>query len=881
MGLDKIEIDFTKCKNNIILLKGVNGSGKSTLLNALNLFPDPSSAFVPMKDAEKRITIADANDIYEIQILSPADNNGNRKTTKAFIKKNGIELNSNGNISSYKDILFSEFELDANFVSLTKMSNDAKGLGGLTPSERKKFASNIIDNLEVYNDMYKNLNKRSSIFKSYINNLHIKIQNIGSKDNIEMTLKSLRQKEHDISIKIMELNNLIVSIQTKSSIDEEEANKINLLNSRLNDIELQINNIQTKVNLYIHKTQIKESNIENTYNEHNNALKQYEIESEKFKAEWVSNSDKLKSNTESINLLEAEMSTYSNITNNDIEARYNSSKNSIDNIISEINKLGYKEDESLIYPLSSLIDYIDELSKLIDSLYYEATISDIKYITSSKYNPNKVSELQVELNELYTEISNNEVEMSLLRDKIKVLSVLDNRPKKCNIDVCPFIVDAINIKNEYGDKALIDKLSTLQELQMKYSTNVAEINNKIALAMLRDSKKSILDRITESIEKNIDKLKLFNLSNIYNIDTFYKLLSNMNQFNELRDPRVFIDLLNNLKIYSELNKSFSLLSVQYDSYKDKIKMMKSNMSILNKLKEEQDQLTIKVSESKSNYDKYNGLKASYSSKVLEEKEYLDLYKKLLELNSNKNYILDQLDEYNRKSSKALEALSNINTYKDQINNLTKEAEPINTEIGRLNNQLTMLDSYYQEYEMYNDKYNTIETLKKYCSPTNGGIQVLFMQLYMSKTLELSNQILSMLFNGEYRLLDFVINQNEFRIPFVGNGLPVDDISNGSSSQVCMMSMIINLVLAHQASSKFNVTRLDEIDNSLDTYNRSNFVNVLYRVLPLLNIEQLFIISHSLELDATSADIIKLKSYDDYESYSSSNIIWDYQDAIKS
>ena len=71
---------------------------------------------------------------------------------------------------------------------------------------------------------------------------------------------------------------------------------------------------------------------------------------------------------------------------------------------------------------------------------------------------------------------------------------------------------------------------------------------------------------------------------------------------------------------------------------------------------------------------------------------------------------------------------------------------------------------------------------------------LFMQLYMTKTKELANQVLSMLFGGGYTILDFIINSNEFRIPFVGEGLPVDDISSGSASQIAMMGMIINLVL---------------------------------------------------------------------------------------
>jgi hypothetical protein len=152
---------------------------------------------------------------------------------------------------------------------------------------------------------------------------------------------------------------------------------------------------------------------------------------------------------------------------------------------------------------------------------------------------------------------------------------------------------------------------------------------------------------------------------------------------------------------------------------------------------------------------------------------------------------------------------------------------------------------------------------------------------MSKTKDISNEVLGMLFNGNYRLEDFVINENEFRIPFVGEGLPVDDISSGSSSQIAMMSMIINLVLLHQGSTKFNIAQLDEMDDSLDNYNRSIFVNILFHCINILEIDQLFIISHSLEADNTFADVIKLKQYENYESsLSGGNVIWDYNDIIK-
>ena len=55
MNLDVVDIDFTKCQHNIILIGGKNGSGKSTLLNHLNPFPDGSNAFIPERSAEKNL----------------------------------------------------------------------------------------------------------------------------------------------------------------------------------------------------------------------------------------------------------------------------------------------------------------------------------------------------------------------------------------------------------------------------------------------------------------------------------------------------------------------------------------------------------------------------------------------------------------------------------------------------------------------------------------------------------------------------------------------------------------------------------------------------------------------------------------------------------
>ena len=241
---------------------------------------------------------------------------------------------------------------------------------------------------------------------------------------------------------------------------------------------------------------------------------------------------------------------------------------------------------------------------------------------------------------------------------------------------------------------------------------------------------------------------------------------------------------------------------------------------------------------KSDIDKYTDTIKALSDNITNETQYAEAYSKYLTIKEYYDNTQIELQKYNDKSAKALESISQINNLQMQINDFKSKLDPIEKEISTINGQLALLESYYQEY-----------------------------------------QILAMLFNGSYRLLDFIINESEFRIPFVGEGLPVDDISSGSNSQISMMSMIINLVLLHQGSSKFNIAQLDEIDGSLSHTNRANFVNILFHCMNILELDQVFLISHSIEVDNTFADIIKLKDTSFDSGISTGNIIWDYSNQI--
>ena len=53
MNRKEIDIDFTRCKNNIILLVGANGSGKTSLLS--NMQPFPSLGTLDLRNSQDLI----------------------------------------------------------------------------------------------------------------------------------------------------------------------------------------------------------------------------------------------------------------------------------------------------------------------------------------------------------------------------------------------------------------------------------------------------------------------------------------------------------------------------------------------------------------------------------------------------------------------------------------------------------------------------------------------------------------------------------------------------------------------------------------------------------------------------------------------------------
>lgn len=868
LGLNELYIDFSKSRHKMTIIKGDNGSGKSTLFKALNPLPDSNDFFIPSLNASKEIGLIDNGTVYILKFIHDVKSNGERSVTKAYIYKlfqNGSQqnLNPNGNVSSFKDIIYEEFKLDSNFVTLSQLSNDDKGLADKKPAERKKFVNSIVESLETYNGIYKTLSKKSSIFKSMINSISTKLSNIGD-------LNILSSKLVDI------INRLSILEDRKNILIENRANakaSINMLDPD-NSIQIQykeltkelenINSTNTSINIDIKKLLSKgipiekdkieselkmvrdrlleiSTNIQIIKNNVSTSLADREEDSKKLRIKI----DKLKSldDVQSLNMIKNNIKT--------LKEKINFCEDVFSKIgIHDAIKISKDEYISALNILKDIKDIIDTFKSDTD---YSLLQIALEYVSSKTYPDIQSLNIQLEnAKELDNKYNNMIIEIN---NRDNILLQLNNKPEDCNIKDCGFvnsILDSIkgmpveSLKEvELARKINFEQLQTLQ-LRIPEETTIVEYINKIKIIIRTiNNNKGLLQKFNTGI-LYMDELEIFrkfiNGESFKYIDELYSYIDYANLFEEYKIYKDQLNVYNNkLDIYNskvviadEITKDIEELNISLNKITEKIT---NNNNILKELEQEQMALT-----SKDGY-------LTMAMNIINNKIEFDA--KVIEIQSKLSKICGDMDTIQN-------SMNIVNSTTFEESNINIEIKKLNDEKEKIHHAMQLHDDYNREMDIYKSKYNTIETIKYYSSPTT-GIQLVFMELYMSKIISLANQLLSYLFNGRFVIQPFIITESDFKIPVIGNGYANDDVTSLSSGEKAMISMIISLAMLYQSSTKYNVLKLDEIDAPLDTSNRLQFLIVLDQLIDILQSEQCIMISHNTEINTDNVDLIILKN----------------------
>lgn len=886
-GKKEIYIDFTKCIHKTTLIIGPNGSGKSTIINALQPLPESASLYIDGEEGEKIIEYFCDDIIYVLRIVYPVNGYRKRVQTKAFIKKimsdgTEFELNPNGNIGSYKDALYTEFKLDANFVSLSKLSMEDRGIVERAPNERKKYFGSMLEEVQVYNDINKAITKRSSVYKSMINSITAKIDNIGDREilnhellSVENNMKNL-QESIDYFTKIIADNESMIRVLDPDGSIQQNYAKLcteqRRLESSINDVKIPLTRFSNKYP-DINSTVLRIEDIKKAIQEINMSIS---LNKDRL-------SDYLSSKEEDYSVIKAKQqkldSLKSNFVVEDLKTRIEVLRSNIQRYLEIFDKIGIidfniTKDEYIIglNTLKQLQDMVITMRSFATQESILKSIEAIKYNTSVSSLKNVIDDKLDRLNKQKETLNN---QLSFYKGLLSTTDILSKRPSTCVDDTCPFIKNAVESLNQQP-KENIERIEIeLDQLEKQIRETISEKND---IDIMVETYQYI-DRILRSIQNNSSILSKLPNGDIFgNIDKFLDSLINGSNFSEINSLYQYMQYSNVFELYKNEKEELTKLEYEYKLHENKIDIIEEIGKELESLYEKIKDIDIKIEEYHNTLSSLSQQKMAMEKELQNISSVKDLYEKLKELEERLEMVNSQITQSMINMNQIQNNIKTINTANENLMANKSDIKPLQDRRDSIKFKLQQLEEYEKELDTFNQKYNIIEMIKKYSSPTKGGIQMIFMKLYMGKTLELTNILISYFFQGELQLLPYVINENEFRIPCknINSSVINDDISSCSSAEKSMISMILSFALLRQCSTKYNILMMDEMDATLDQRNRANFIKVVDEIMEKLDVENCILISHSSEIDMSNVDTILLQEKENnMYGYNNGNVIFSY------
>lgn len=863
-GDNILEVDLSQSTSNIVIIRGSNGSGKSTLLKALSPLQDDNTAIIPGMEGKKTLRYLYNGEVYEILYVHPVKNDGSRGQVKMQVYKgmNRVELNPTWNVTSGKDIIFDLFNLDANFLTLSQLSSEDRGLADKKPAERKKFVNSIINGIEVYNNMYKVITKKYSTFKNMINTISSKIRQIGNIEELNARFINISKQVEDVSSErdkaVIEASKIDaeIGILTRDN-NLEEYYKIN---EEIRDNIDYISASKSQV-IDLSKGELTSENLYELKDIIDNSLHTFDKDISKWKSEEAVANAKIESisreKDEAFNSLQTKITKRGTLLDGgfsdsdltlykDTKAKIAELENDINGLNSSIKNLS--EAEALVNAMEMIVPVLDSLYNGLD-----ATTKKEKYdfVKTTLDNDGKYVDQTVELSRTYNEVSRTVGELEsevlayeILFDKAKSLAL---RPKECKIDDCSFVKEAIEASSKHPEKRINDINKEISESKTLLKSLEKDI----------ESYKELYDfnkRFTNLHGMVLSFRKLLEKSPVDYIIDPYQLLASLDHMEKLmidfNQIRGIFNIITTKSNYEEIIESLKEPAAKYEANKALIDELDSDIASLkdklttidNRLTAEKDAISETVTDISLTEFK---IEVYTKCKSLVD-ECIGLDTRNEELQAQINSLSDIALKVKTLDTRMAEAKSRADRLNNDLNAILNERDKIAS-------NKTLLEDYIRDLDLYNKNFSILETIRYYLSPTT-GIQTVFMRTYMGNIILKANELLSLIFNGQFIIQPFVINEAEFRIPCLGNGLVNDDISSMSTSQICMISMILSFAILSNSSTDYNILKLDEIDGGLDTENRIQFIGLLKQLISMVGCEQCFLISHNMEYDADTTVI---------------------------
>lgn len=864
----EVEIDFSKSKNRVILFIGDNGSGKTSILSQLHPFSTPGNMdvrngadiIIDGEDGYKEIHIKHNDDVYVIKHHYLYKSN---KGMKSYISKNGKELNPNGNVSSFKEMVEIELSITADYLKLLRLGPNVTNFIKMKAAERKNFTSDLLSDIDIYTKYYKKINDDSRVLKNLLKSVADKIDKLkvyDEKDELKRMeelqglLKTYKDLRDHVQGQIGQINgsiNTLVPDGLEKFIDEikEKESSVKQIQK---DIKTKLDK-KDKLDLVIIgdiEKQIKKIEKEISDNENQMTINQNMIEF--YFTQLNAYAEQKKEKEDGLKYITSDLE-YRRL--NDLYLQLHRDKEKMDEQFKDFHPKCTRDE------MLTALGILQEMDKFANDIYEfdgKAVEEVIKYYMEGN-DPeyiarNEIIKIDKKIERLNQKIASESYRANINPNKVYILFHTSDCGENCGYK--QFYDDVMGNRkdNEQGDmRTELKRLETRRD----YYSLFPDIAKKVDyILLLVKTNKKLIDKIPENF---FDTKRI--LSCIKNFDVLYDEDYITNYISLLEDYEKYIKIKDQIKevlkerTYIEKNSS-SITSVQKELEKLDNEIF-SIQSEIEKRKQENEILD----------ERTNLLKDFLERCIL----YKQLEEEIEENKSIVGQLINELENKRHIQNKIYELLTQRKDEQQKLQTVDKDIERTEKEMRETQFRLQQFTSLNEEKAELEDKYEEINIIKESLS-SNKGIPLLFIQLYLRNTRVRVNQLLDTVYNGELEIENFVINDKEFRIPYLKNGIYVDDVIHCSQGEESFVSMALSFALIEQSIKDYNILLLDEIDGPLDEDKRYQFLPILEKQLDSIDAEQVFLITHNNVFDNYPVDII-MTTNTNIDNYKNTNIIY--------
>lgn len=845
---NEITVDFTKCKNRICLLIGPNGSGKTSFLSMLQPFAEignldvrnGNNLILKDRDGYKEIHIENGLDNYVIKHYYTSHKDKNH-SVKSYIEKNGNELNTNGNVTSFKEIVKEELSLETDYLKLIRLGDNVSSLISASTTERKTFMGKLMEELDIFLNYYKSTNLKLRQLQEMITYNITKEKQLGIVDIIQYTdnIESLKKELGDTQGLVTGISNTLAILNNNIS--------------EINDIENLDYNYRELSKKYNKMTKILES----------------------------------KNNFKSLNP-EDYASDIKMLTN-----KISNLKNSHDsNIILINNTLSHLDnDQNQLHILETQLEQSMNTDKELDILK-----------NNHKETNLKLREYEDILGEFNPTISKNELESLMVF--LKNIQNIVSRTYEFGSDVISSVVKLIIDKKDvyrYINAHLLDIEEKVSDNSTVFINRLASMINGSDQEVVINCKneciaKSVFYQIKALIEdsnvddKNKDSEYYYSMLSVYkNLSLVISEITTraesiMKLPKDISDYFLMNNLYENFKklriIYpdKELNDLLSLVT-EYENYNNLLSKYNDEELVLNKfgnhntniLNEQIELLKDSISSSNDKIHKWKKDNKLYIEEIDELTKtcsvYEDIYESLVEYES----VTKEYESYKTDYEKYHSTIEDIFRYTAEYNMYNKKCNELIDTIHGLENNLTQYLVIEKDLKKMNKIYDEMLLVKESLT-SKTGIPLYFISNYLKDTEEFTNEILDIAYNGNLYIDKFDISADEFSIPYINKGNRIADVKYASQGELSFLNIALSFALSRQALSKYNIMLLDEPDGPLDLQKREKFINIIEHQLDSIDGEQSFIITHNSMFSSYEVDILDFSFELDKDKFPLANYI---------